>query len=216
MYCDQLPVFYYITLVNENYQHPEIPDNVAEGIVKGMYLLKKGGMHEQGNSNRPSVRLLGSGAILREVLAAAELLEEEFEVSAEVWSVTSFNELRREGLSTSRWNLLHPDEPPRESYVSSLLGESDSPVIAATDYIKAYADQIREFVPARYRVLGTDGFGRSDTREKLRNFFEVDRYFVVLAALYELAGAQQIAVTVVQDAMTRFEISEHKPDPGLC
>jgi pyruvate dehydrogenase E1 component len=209
MYVDKRACYFYITVMNENYKHPPMPDDCSEGIVKGMYLLKK-------NSKRNSkkvVQLLGAGTILREVLEAAVLLEE-FGVSADIWSVTSFNELNREGDATVRWNLLHPEETPRLSYVEECLGPTKGPVVAATDYMKSYADQIREYVGRRYTVLGTDGFGRSDTRERLRHFFEVDRYFVTVAALNSLAQENVIDVGVVKEAISKFGIDPEKPDPS--
>ena len=202
-------VFYYVTVMNEAYVQPAMPDGIEEGIVRGMYQLKK-----QAQDGAKHVRLLGSGTILREVLAAADLLES-FGVTSEVWSVTSFNELRRDGDDVDRWNLLHPDEPPRTAFVTQCLAGSDAPVIAATDYMKLYADQIRPYVPAALRVLGTDGFGRSDTRSKLRWFFEVDRHFVTIAALASLADKQVIARSVVRDAMVRFAIDPEKANPRL-
>ena len=161
----------------------------------------------------PRVQLLGSGAILREVIAAAELLSDDWNVAADVWSVTSFNELRREGLGAQRWNLLNPDQPLRSSIVERNLGARRGPVVATTDFIKAFADGIREFVPHRYKVLGTDGFGRSDTRQKLREFFEVDRHFVAVAALKALADEHEIEVSVVSDALERYGIDRKKPSP---
>ncbi len=162
MYVNQENRFYYITVMNENYAHPAMPEGAQEGIVKGMYLFKEAG--------KPKVQLLGSGTILREVIAAAELLKKDFGVDADIWSVTSFNELRRDGLDCERWNMLHPEAERRASYVEQCLAGRNGPAIAATDYIKSYADQIRPYVAGRYKVLGTDGFGRSDTREKLRRF----------------------------------------------
>ncbi|MBZ0104220.1 MAG: pyruvate dehydrogenase (acetyl-transferring), homodimeric type [Sulfuricella denitrificans] len=207
MYQEQEDVYYYLTVMNENYVHPPMPKGVEEGIIKGMYLLKKSG------KKKLKVRLMGSGTILREVEAAAELLENDFGVSAEVWSVTSFNELRREGLDVSRWNMLHPEKPQRESYVGKCLKGGKEPVIASTDYMKAYADQIREFVPANFVTLGTDGFGRSDSREKLRSFFEVDRYHVVLAALKALADEGTLPAAKVSEAMKKYGIDPNKPNP---
>ncbi|MFI0375093.1 MAG: pyruvate dehydrogenase (acetyl-transferring), homodimeric type, partial [Candidatus Thiodiazotropha sp.] len=177
MYQEQENVFYYITVMNENYAQPAMPAGVEEGIVRGLYLLDTGGKHKH------RVQLLGSGTILREVIAAAELLEKEFNVSADVWSVTSFNELRRDGLDIERWNTLHPQEEPKLSYVTEKLSGQKGPVVAATDYIRSYADQIRPFITASYSVLGTDGFGRSDMRSQLRKFFEVNRYYILIAAL---------------------------------
>ena len=162
--------------MNENYRHPPLPDGAEEGILRGLYLLREGA-----EGTTPRVQLLGSGAILREVLAAADLLESEFQVAADVWSVTSFTELRREGLDVERWNRLHPTAPAREAYVESVLRERGGPFVAASDYMRAFADQIRPFVPGRYTALGTDGFGRSDYRVKLRRFFEVDRHHVAVA-----------------------------------
>ena len=209
MYVEQEDVFYYVTVMNENYPQPAMPEGVEKGILRGMYRLREGG--EARESRR--VRLLGSGTILREVEAAADLLRAEFGVESEVFSVTSFNELRRDCLAVDRWNLLHPEEAPRTSWVESLLGDSDVPVVAATDYMKAFADQIRQWVPAPYRVLGTDGFGRSDTREMLRGFFEVDRRFVAVAALKALADAQVLSAKEVADAIRSLGIDPEKPDP---
>jgi pyruvate dehydrogenase E1 component len=207
MYKEQEDVYYYLTVMNENYVHPPMPKGVEEGIIKGMYLLRKAG------KNKLKVRLMGSGTILREVEAAAELLENDFGVSAEVWSVTSFNELRRDGLDVARWNMLHPEKPQRESYVGKCLKGGLAPVIASTDYMKAYADQIREFVPASYVTLGTDGFGRSDSREKLRSFFEVDRYYVAVAALKALADEGQVPTAKVSEAINKYGIDPNKPNP---
>ena len=200
-------VYYYITVMNENYPHPPMPENSTEGILKGMYLL------EESDHGRPQVRLLGSGAILREVQAATELLSTDFDVGAETWSVTSFNELRRDCLAVDRWNMLHPEQTAKKSYVSRCLGRNGAPVIAATDYMKLYADQIRHHVPAPYVVLGTDGYGRSDTRAKLRRFFEVDRYYVVVAALKALADDGKIPTAKVTEAMKKYHIDPEKPNP---
>jgi len=205
MFTEQENVFYYIAVMNENYAHPVMPEGVEDGIVKGMYLL-----HGNGDG---AVQLLGSGAILREVIAAAELLKNQYSVDANVWSVTSFNELRRDGLACARWNLLHPDETPRRGYVESTLAEYRGPVVAATDYMKIYADQIREFVPHAYRCLGTDGFGRSDSRARLREFFEVDRRYICLAALKSLADEGRIETATVAQALKDFGIDPEKPNP---
>ena len=206
MFLEQENVFYYITVMNENYAHPKLPDGAASGIVKGMYLLQE--------NDGAQVQLLGSGAILREVIAAGELLQSKFGITANVWSVTSFNELRREGLGQARWNLLHPGEPRRLSYVESLLAEHAGPVVAATDYMKIYADQIREFVPRRYSCLGTDGFGRSDSRAKLREFFEVNRFYICLTALQSLVDDGVVERGVLCKALAEFEINSEKPDPA--
>ena len=207
MYGNNEDVYYYITVMNENYQHPAMPEDSTEGILKGMYLLQESG------SGEPRVQLLGSGTILREVLAAAELLGSDFGVGADVWSVTSFNELRRDCLDVDRWNLLHPEQSAKKSYVGQCLERNGGPVIAATDYMKLYADQIRSHVPAPYVVLGTDGYGRSDTRAKLRKFFEVDRHYVVVAALKALADEGKIPAAKVTEAMKNYHIDPEKPNP---
>jgi pyruvate dehydrogenase E1 component len=206
MYQDQEDVYYYITLMNENYYHPDMPSGVEDGIVKGMYLYKEGG-------NEIKVQLLGSGTILREVIKARELLESDFGVSADVWSVTSFTELRREALNRSRENLLHPEADPKISYVTQCLQDRQGPVIAATDYIRLYADQIREFVPHKYHVLGTDGFGRSDTRQELRYFFEIDAKFIAYTAIKALADENKLSAKTVVEAMKKYEIDPQKPNP---
>jgi pyruvate dehydrogenase E1 component len=209
MLTEQEDVFYYITVLNENYEQPPLPEGVREGIVRGMYLLEEGAAGAQ-----PRVQLLGSGAILREVREAAVLLRNDWGVEADVWSVTSFNELRREGLLAERWNLLHPGEAPRTSLVQGALAERRGPVVAATDYMKTHADQIRPFVPGRYVVLGTDGFGRSDTRERLRHFFEVNRYYVALAALKALMDDGEVPPDTVAQAIEKYGIDPGKPAPA--
>jgi pyruvate dehydrogenase E1 component len=210
MCAEQEDVYYYITLMNENYPHPAMPDGVAEGIVKGLYLLRAAPDDAEG----PRVQLLGSGTILREVLAAADLLAE-LGVTADVWSAPSFTELARDGIATERWNMLHPGQPRRQSYVESCLaGRPDGPVVAATDYVRAFAEQIRPYVPRRYRVLGTDGFGRSDYRRTLREHFEVDRGFVAVAALTELAAEGTIPAATVTEAITGYGIDPDKPHPA--
>ncbi len=202
----QEDIFYYLTLMNENYHHPAMPAGAEEGILQGMYRL------QSGSGSGPRVQLLGSGTILREVMAAADLLESDFGVAADVWSVTSFTELRREGIEVERWNMLHPTAAEnRRAYVSTALG--DAPTVAATDYIRAYADQIRQWVPGPYRVLGTDGFGRSDYRRALRRFFEVDRHHVAVAALTELSVTGALDRGVVAEAIKRFEIDPEAPMP---
>jgi pyruvate dehydrogenase E1 component len=211
MVTEQEDVYYYITLMNENYEHPAMPAGVEEGILKGAYLLR-----ESGAKAKARVQLMGSGTILREVEAAAALLEKDWGVAADVWSATSFTELRREGLAAERWNLLHPEDKPRVPYVTRVLAARPAgPVIAATDYIKSFADQIRPFVPRErvYRVLGTDGFGRSDSRAKLRHFFEVNRYFVTLAALKALAESGAGTAKAVAEAIRKYGIDPSKPDP---
>ena len=212
MYQDQEDVYYYITVMNENYPHPEMPKDAEQGILRGMYLFRKSSEATSGDSTL-RVQLLGSGTILREVIAAAEILDQDFGISADIWSVTSFNELRREALDVTRWNMLHPSEPARLSYVTNCLKDCTGPVVAATDYMKIFADQIREFVPGRYKVLGTDGFGRSDTREKLRQFFEVDRHYVAIATLQALAEDGKISAETVAQAIKKFGIDPDKPNP---
>ena len=211
MYVQKQAKYYYITVMNENYIQPEMPKDCEEGIIKGMYLLKK---NSRKNSKKV-VQLLGSGTILRESIAAAEILKSEFGIEADIWSVTSFNELKREGDSVSRWNMLHPEEEPKLSHVELCLKDARGPVIATTDYMKNYADQIREFIGSTYNVLGTDGFGRSDTRKQLRNFFEVDRYFITVSALDALVKENVIDGTVVKEAIDKFGINPDKPDPSL-
>jgi pyruvate dehydrogenase E1 component len=207
MYAEGECVFYYVTLLNENYEQPALPAGAREGILRGMYLLSEGPPGER------HVQVLGSGAILREVIAAAELLHNDFDVEADVWSVTSWSELRRDGLETERWNLLHPQEEPRVCHVAELLSERRGPVVAASDYMKAVADQIRAFVPGRYATLGTDGYGRSDRRERLRHFFEVNRYFVAIAALKSLADDGAIPPERVSAAIEKYGIDPAKPSP---
>lgn len=207
MYQEQEDVFYYITAMNENYVQPAMPEDSAAGILKGMYRIQRG----EERSHR--VQLLGSGTILREVLAAAELLAQDFDVGSAVWSVTSFNELRRDGIDVERWNLLHPEQEQRTTYVEAQLAGTRGPIIAATDYMRLYADQIRPFVPRRYSVLGTDGFGRSDMRVQLRKFFEVNRYYIVLAALKALADEGEIPTTLVSEAIAKYRIDPDKPNP---
>ena len=208
MFADRERVFYYVTLMNENYPQPPMPEGVADDIIKGAYRLRSA------EGKGPRVRLLGSGTILREVEAAGELLEEQG-VAAEVFSVTSYNELARQMRDVERWNLLHPEAPPRRSHVAELLS-GDAPIVAASDYQKSLPEQIRGALTAPYTVLGTDGFGRSDTRAELRDFFEVDRRFVALAALAALARAQQISVDDVRRARDAFGIDPDKPNPRLA
>jgi pyruvate dehydrogenase E1 component len=209
MVAEQEDIFYYLTLMNENYPHPAMAAGVEDGILRGMYLLTEGSKR----SKKPRVQLLGSGTILREVMAAGELLESDWGVIADVWSVTSFTELRRDGIEVERWNMLHPEAEPRTAYVSQQLQGRRGPVVASTDYMRAFADQIREWVPAPYRVLGTDGYGRSDYRRALRRFFEVDRHYVVVAALKSLADAGDVDAARVREAIERYEIDPEAPMP---
>ena len=208
MYEDQEDVYYYITVLNENYAHPAMPAGVEDGILRGAYLLR-----DAGEATRPRVQLMGSGAILREVIGAAKLLAETFGVDADVWSATSFNELRRDGLACERYNLLHPGDEPRVPYIAAAMSGHRGPIVAATDYLKSYADQIRPFVDRRFHALGTDGFGRSDYRRKLRDFFEVDARWIALAALNALAADGTIERRVVAEAVKTLGIDPNKPDP---
>ena len=209
MYGDQEDVYYYITTLNENYPHPPMPEGAEAGIIKGMYLLR------EGKPGGRKVQLMGCGAILREVMAGADLLEKDWGISADIWSVTSFTELRREALDVERWNMLHPEEQTRVSYVTQCLRDrGDDPVIASTDYMKLFADQIRAYVPGTYRVLGTDGFGRSDYRAALRTFFEVDRHYVAVAALKALADENKIPSKTVSEAIKKYGIDVNRPSPA--
>ncbi|MCW8443568.1 pyruvate dehydrogenase (acetyl-transferring), homodimeric type [Fluoribacter gormanii] len=208
MYEKQENVFYYITVMNENYIQPDMPKGVEEGIIKGMYVLE-----ETKKKSKQHVQLMGSGTILREVIKAAQMLKDDYGVTADIWSVTSFNELRRDGLAVERYNAMHPKEKEQKSYVTTQLEGRPGPVIAATDYLRIYADQIRPFVPNHYVTLGTDGYGRSDTRERLRHFFEVDAKFIVLAALNALVAEGSIDKSTVVDAIKRYNINPDKLNP---
>jgi len=207
MYQEQQDVFYYVTVMNENYAQPALPDGVSDGILKGMYRLKSGGR------GKVRVNLLASGTILREALAAAELLEADFGVPADVFSVTSWSELRREALDVERWNLLNPGAEPRRPYVAGCLADQQGPFIAASDYMRTVAEQIRQWVPGRYSVLGTDGYGRSDSRAALREFFEVDRRYIALAALKSLADDGKLDRATVKGAITQLGIDAARPNP---
>jgi pyruvate dehydrogenase E1 component len=209
MLGEQEDVFFYLTLMNENYEHPPLPEGAEAGILRGMYLLRSA------DGEGPRVQLLGSGTILREVLAGADLLAADYGIASDVWSATSFTELRRDGLAAERHNMLHPGAEPRLSYVAECLaGRPAGPAVAATDYIRTYPDQIRAFVPRRYTVLGTDGYGRSDYRRKLRRFFEVDRHYVAVAALSALAADGAVPAGQVADAIARYGIDPDAPDPA--
>ncbi len=207
MFAEQEKVFYYITCMNENYVQPPMPPGVQQGIVRGTYLLQIGGR------GKVRVNLMGSGTILREVLAAAEILEKEYGVPADVFSVTSFNELRRNALDVERWNTLNPTKSPHTSYLQECLADRKGPFIAATDYMKTVPDQVRQWIPGRYVVLGTDGYGRSDSRSALRRFFEVDRHFITVAALKALSDEGKMDVDTVTGAMKAFGIDPKKPNP---
>jgi pyruvate dehydrogenase E1 component len=208
MVTEQEDVFYYLTVMNENYEHPAMPADAAPDILKGMYQFRKGAA-----SNGPRVQLLGSGTIFMEAIAAAALLKKDWNVEADLWSCPSFNELARDGNDCTRWNLLHPTDKPRVPHVSACLAETRGPVIAATDYIRVFAEQIRSLVPRHFTVLGTDGFGRSDTREKLRHFFEVDRYWITLAALSALVEDGQMKKEKVAEAIKKYGLDPNKPNP---
>jgi len=205
MVGEQEDVFYYLTVMNENYRHPPMPEGAEEGILKGMHRVRE--------ADGAKVRLLGSGTILREVEAAADLLAQDFDIPAEVWSVTSYTELRREGLAIEREARLHPDAERRTPWVEKCLGGSTAPVVAASDYMKAMPDGIRAWVPGRFEVLGTDGYGRSDYRRHLRRFFEVDRHHVVVAALHALAKEGEVDVAAVKEAIAKYDIDPDAPDP---
>jgi pyruvate dehydrogenase E1 component len=207
MLAEEKDVFYYIMAMNERYEQPAMPKGVEEGIISGMYLLR------YANKAKHTVQLLGSGAILNEVLAAAELLKNDFDVAANVWSVTSFCELRREGAAIERENMLRPETPPQLAYVNQCLEGQKGPVVAATDYVRAYADLIRPYLSRTYVTLGTDGFGRSDIRKQLRHFFEVDRYYIVIAALHGLMKDGVIPGAEVTNAMKKYGIDPEKPNP---
>lgn len=209
MYIQQLDYYYYITVMNESYMHPPMPAGCEKGIISGMYLLHKTKMTPQ----KAHVQLLGSGAILREIIQAGKMLWQEFGITADVWSVTSFNRLRQDGMETHRWNMLHPQDPPKIAYVEQCLENAPGPVIAASDYMKIHADQIRPYVKARYVVLGTDGFGRSDTRWQLRNFFEVDAHYIVLAAVHALVEENAVDKSLVKAVLEKYDIDPEKPAP---
>ena len=207
MYQMKENIFFYISVMNENYHHPALPKGSEEGIVKGIYCL------EEGEEKGLKVQLMGSGTILREVIAAGELLKNDFDINADIWSVTSVNELAREAKACTRWNQLHPTKKARQGYLETQLRGRKGPVIISTDYIRAYSEQIREYVPSRFVSLGTDGFGRSDTRENLRIFFEVNRFYIVVAALKALSDDGEIDSKVVQQAIAKYDIDPEKPNP---
>jgi pyruvate dehydrogenase E1 component len=216
MVAEQQNVWYYVTLLNENYPQPGMRKGQEQGILRGMYLLREGPAGSGKGTSIARVQLLGSGSILREVLAAAEILERDYAVAADVWSATSFTELRRDGIECERWSLLHPLEKPHKAHVTRELERSAGPIIASTDYMRSFADQIRPYIPTgrTYTVLGTDGFGRSDTREALRRFFEVDRHYVTVAALKALADEGALPMAKVAEAIRKFGIDPDKPNPA--
>jgi pyruvate dehydrogenase E1 component len=207
MVQNQEDVYYYITVMNENYQHPDMPKGVEKGIIQGIYPFLTSA------TKGPKVQLMGSGVILREVIEASKLLEKDFGVSADVFSVTSFTELRREAQTVERWNMLNPDKPQKQSIVQQVVADQDSPVIASTDYMKSFPEQIANFLPNKFVALGTDGYGRSDSREALRSFFEVDRYYIVIAALKALVDTKKIEVSTLTKAIKQYNIDGNKPNP---
>ncbi|AGY91073.1 pyruvate dehydrogenase [Spiribacter curvatus] len=207
MYQEQESVFYYITMMNENYHQPAMPEGAEDGITRGMYLFQRG------ESGERRVQLMGSGSILIEVIAAADLLKQDWGVDSDIWSCTSFTELRRDGIDCERHNMLHPEDAPRVPYVQQCLADHQGPAIASTDYMRAFADQIRPYIDRHYVVLGTDGYGRSDTRENLRRFFEVDRYYVTVAALKALADEGTIKADQVSKAIAHYNIDTDAPNP---
>lgn len=210
MYAEQENVFYYITLMNENYEQPPLPKGTEENILKGMYLFR-----QAKNKQQLHVQLLGSGTIFNEVIAAAQLLRDDWKVEADLWSCPSFNVLAKDGQMCERWNRLHPTKTPKIPHVTHCLSDHKTPVIASTDYVRAFAEQIRAYIPAPYTVLGTDGFGRSDTRENLRRFFEVNRYHIVVATLKSLADSGQLALSEVDVAIEKYNINPDIPTPWL-
>ena len=207
MIQNQEDVYYYITLMNENYQHPDMPKNIEKNIVQGIYQFS------ESKFKGPTVQLMGSGVILREVIEAAKLLETEWGISADIYSVTSFTELRREALDIERWNMLNPDKKDRISIIQETISDQESPIIASTDYMKSYAEQISNFLPNKFISLGTDGFGRSDSREALRNFFEVDRYFIIIASLKALVDSKKINKDLLSKAIKKYKIDGNKANP---
>ena len=202
---NQEDIYYYITIMNENYTHPEMPKNIEQGIIDGIYLLTA--------ARNPMVQLMGSGVILREVEQAAKLLKDDFNIESNIYSVTSFTELRRNAMDVDRWNMLNPEKPEKNSVIKNIITDDESPIIASTDYMKAYAEQIASFIPNKFKALGTDGFGRSDSREALRSFFEVDRYYIVVAALNSLADLGKINKKLVSDAIKKYKIDPNKHNP---
>ena len=211
MYENNENIFYYLTLMNENYQHPAMPEDkdIADQIIKGIYKLESVSVKKA----QANVQLMGSGTILLQVREAAQILAKDYNISSDVFSVTSFNELAREGQEVVRTNMLNPEAEPQIPYVGQVITKDNGPAIAATDYVKAYSDQVRAFIDTEYRCLGTDGFGRSDSRANLRRHFEVNAAYIVVAALYELANRGDVDRKVVSDAIKRFDIDTNKLNP---
>jgi pyruvate dehydrogenase E1 component len=210
MVDEQEDVFYYITTMNENYPHPGIKPGQEEGILKGMYLLQEGD-----KKAKQRVQLIGSGTILRESIFAAELLKNDWNIAADVWSAPSLTLVARDGIDCERWNMVNPTKPQRVPYVTGLLKDTSGPIVATTDYVRTFAEQIRPYVPQgrTFKVLGTDGFGRSDSRAKLREFFEVNRYYITVAALRSLADEGKIEMSVVEKAVAKYNLDPNKPNP---
>ena len=208
MHDKQENIFYYITVMNESYTHPAITKDSEKGILKGMYLFK-----EFNNRGKIKIQLLGSGTILREMISAAEILSKEYNVDSDVWSVTSFNELRKDGMETERKNLLNPGKKPEKSYVEKCLESRSGPIIAASDYMRAFADQIRPYLSKPFYSFGTDGYGRSDGRKQLRKFFEVDKEHIVTYALSALAKEQLVSSKHAEQAIKKYKIDKNKSIP---
>tara|TARA_B100001079_G_scaffold210325_1_gene184429 strand:- start:358 stop:1512 length:1155 start_codon:yes stop_codon:yes gene_type:complete len=205
MYEKELDVIYYLTVENENYIHPPIKDGINEDIIKGLYKIK--------TTDKPTIRLLGSGPLMGETLAAAELLKKDWGIDPGIWNVTSFSELRRNAEETERWNLIHPDKKPKQSHLEIKLSKHSVPTVASSDYVKMVSEQIGPYVPGPYYALGTDGFGRSDTRENLRHFFEVDRYYIVLTAIRALALDGKLDMSKADEVMKKYNLNPEKPSP---
>jgi pyruvate dehydrogenase E1 component len=207
MVKNQEDIYYYITVMNENYTHPDMPKGVQQGIIDGIYLFS------EPSKKDASVHLMGSGVILREVIEAANILESEYNIGANVYSVTSFNELRKNALDVERWNRLNPDKDKKVSHVEAAIQDKESPIIASTDYMKSFPEQIARFLPNQFVALGTDGYGRSDSREALRSFFEVDRFYIVITALTELVNTKKMDSSVLTKAIKKYKLDNNKPNP---
>ena len=198
-------VVYYLTLENENYAHPPMPKNIEKDIIKGLYKVR--------STKSPKIRLLGSGPLMNEVMFAAELLKEDWEIEPGIWNVTSFSELRRDSEIVNRWNLIHPNSKPKKSHLENCLSVNHVPTIAVSDYVKMVSEQIAPYVPGSYYSLGTDGFGRSDTRENLRRFFEIDRYYIVLTAMRALVDIGEVEKNMIEKVMKKYNLDPEKPNP---
>jgi pyruvate dehydrogenase E1 component len=214
MYKNQEDIYYYITVMNENYSHPDMPINAEQDIIKGMYAFKLSNDKDTKKA-KAKVQLLGSGTIFREVIEAAKLLKEDWNVESDLWSCPSFTELARNGQVTDRYNMLNPLADSKKSHVQECLEKTAGPIIAASDYVRAFTEQIRGFVPRKYVTLGTDGFGRSDTREQLRHFFEVNRYWITIASLKALADEGTIDKNIVAQAIQKYDIDVNKANPTI-